>query len=91
MHSVLPIGPTEWEQVLDLHSAQYPGRDVNSLRRKYTTLHRKKMPTGDPLCPEEVRMAKACKYRIAQKADLGDATGEYDMMQEDDRADDDPE
>ena len=49
------------------------------------------MPTGDPLCPEEVRMAKACKYRIAQKADLGDATGDYDMMQDDDRADDDPE
>ena len=48
------------------------------------------MPTADQLCPDKVRMAKSCKYRIAQTADLGDGTGEYDMMQDDNRADDEP-
>ena len=91
MHQILPIGPLEWDQVLELHSVQFPGRDVNGLRRKYNTLHRKKMPIGDPHMPEEIGMAKSCKYCISQKAKLGDGTGQYDMMQEDDCADDDPE
>ena len=91
MNDVLPIGPTEWEEVLDAHSVRFPGRDVNGLRRKYTTLHRKKIPTGDPHMPEPVRMAKLCKYRTADKADLGDGTGHFDMMMENGLADDDPE
>ena len=91
MISILPIGPTEWEQVWEHHNVTFPGRDVNGLRRKYTTLHRKKIPTGDPNMPDEVHMAKQCKYRIAQKAELGDGTGAYDMMVEESRADDDPE
>ena len=91
MLQVLPIGPDEWDEVWNLHSVQFPGRDCNGLRRKYTTLHRKKMPTGDPFMPDEVRMAKHCKVCIAQKAELGDGTGQYDMLQDDDRADDDPE
>ena len=91
MESILPIGPTKWDQVWEQHSVVFPDRELNTLRRKYTTLHRKKIPTGDPHMPDEVRMAKHCKYGISQKAELGDATGEYDMMQEDDRADDDPE
>ena len=71
----LPIGPDEWDIVWNLHSVQFPGRDVNSLRCKYTTLHRKNMPTDDPHMPDCVRMAKVCKVCIAQKAELGDGTG----------------
>ena len=41
MLNVLPIGPTEWEEVLDQHCVSFPERDVESLRRKYTTLHKK--------------------------------------------------
>ena len=65
MHSIFPIGPTEWKQVLELHSVQFQGRDTNTLRRKYTTLHRKMKPTGNPNMPDEVRMAKSCKSDIA--------------------------
>ena len=41
MEAVVPIGPIEWDEVLDQHSTLFPGRDVDSLRRKYTALHRK--------------------------------------------------
>ena len=91
MSDILPIGPTEWEQVLDSHSVHFPGRDVNGLRRKYTTLHRKKIPTGDPNMPDAVRMAKRCKYRIADKAELCDGSSHYNMMRGNDAADVDPE
>ena len=39
METVVPIGPTEWDEVLDQHCEVFPGRDVDSLRRKYTTQH----------------------------------------------------
>jgi hypothetical protein len=39
-------------------------------------LHRKKIPTGDPFCPEDVRLAKRLKYAIGMRADIG--TGEED-------------
>ena len=61
MLDILPIGPTEWEQVLDAHSVSFPGRDVNGLRRKYTTLHHKRISTGDPSMPDAVCLAKRCK------------------------------
>ena len=80
MESILPIGPTKWDQVWEQHSVVFPDRELNTLRRKYTTLHRKKIPTGDPHMPDEVRMTKRCKYKIAEKAELGDGTGQYDMM-----------
>ena len=48
MHSILPIGPMEWDLVVEAHTATYEGRDVDSIRRKYTSLHRRKIPTGDP-------------------------------------------
>ena len=79
MQKIKPIGPYEWEEVADAHSQQYPGRDVESLRRKYTTTHMRKVPTGDPTCPAEVRLAKRVKMLIGEKADLGEAENEYDM------------
>ena len=39
---------------------------------------------------DEVRMAKSSKYRISHKAELGNGTGQYGMILEDDHADDDP-
>ena len=80
MERVLPIGPDEWAKVLDEHSTSYPGRDVESLRRKYTNLHRKKVPTGDPNCPPEIALAKKVKYMIGDKAQIGDGHLEYDML-----------
>ena len=80
MQSILPIGPNEWDMVVDAHSAKYEGRDLESLRRKYTSLHRKKMKTGSPNIPPEVLLAKKVKYMIGDKAEIGDGTEEYNML-----------
>ena len=44
--TIILIGPYEWEQVNGKHSQQYPGHDIESLRFKYMTTHRRKVPTG---------------------------------------------
>lgn len=71
MERILPIGPEEWEQVVQEHSAVYSGRDVDSIRRKYTSLHRKQVPTGSPHMTPEIHAAKRIKYKIGDKADVG--------------------
>ena len=45
MDEILPIGQEEWETVVERHSKDYPGRDVDSVRRKFATMHRKEIPT----------------------------------------------
>ena len=49
LEDILPIGPDEWESVMQQHNQAYPlpGRDVYAIRRKYMTLQRKMIPTGD--------------------------------------------
>ena len=81
MANIKPIGPDEWQQVVDEHNQLYGemNRSVDSLRRKFASLHRKKVPTGDPHCPEEVKLAKRVKYSIGNKADLGDAEEEMNI------------
>ena len=79
MEVILPIGPEEWLKVLTEHSVLFPGRDVDGLRRKYTSVYRKKVPTGDPNIPLEVEMAKKVKYLIGDKAMVGGGSEEYDM------------
>ena len=84
METVVLIGPNEWDEVLDQHSRLFPGRDVDSLRRKFTTLHREKIPTGDPNMPLEVRLVKKVKCAISDKAELGDGIGDFDLMPNED-------
>ena len=81
MEEILPIGSQEWDQLLQLHLVDFPttGRTVDSLRRKYASLHRKKIPTGDPECPVEVKKAKRVKRLIGIKADLGCGEEEMDI------------
>jgi hypothetical protein len=52
---VKPISQTAWEMVLAEHNVEFghKNRTVESFRRKYSQLHRKKIPTGDPECPDE--------------------------------------
>ena len=52
MEEILPIGQDEWDEVVSRHSIGFPGRDIDSIRRKYATLHRKSIPTGDPSMPK---------------------------------------
>ena len=79
MLQIMPIGGDDWEAVLEEHSILFPGREVESLRRKFSLLHRKKIPTGDPRCPEEVILAKRIKYQISSRADVGDGEEEMDL------------
>ena len=67
MERILPIGTEEWEQVQMDHSKNYPGRDVESIHRKYNSLHRKQVPTGDPNIPPEILAAKRVKQKIWMK------------------------
>lgn len=53
----LPLCKEEWVAVLSRHEKRYPGlkRTVDSLKRTFAALHRKKMPTGDPIMPPDVQ------------------------------------
>ena len=77
MFEVLPICPDEWDEVLSRHTMQFPNRSVDSIRRKYQELHRKDVPTGDPHCPADVRLAKRVKYVIGDKAEMGGGEESY--------------
>jgi hypothetical protein len=63
IHEILPVGAADWTAVLEAHSVDFPGREVDSLRREFSLLHRKKTPAGDPRCPEEVKLAKRIKVK----------------------------
>ena len=60
MEQYLPVGTQEWEYIANEYSSAHPRplRDVASLRRKFNTLAKKKMPTGNPSCPPFVCRAK---------------------------------
>ena len=62
-----------------MHTARYPGRTIQSVRRKYTLTHRKKAPSGDPDQPEEIRLAKEIKNLIGDKALIGGGEEVYNM------------
>ena len=80
IRSVLSIGGTEWGTVENLHLQEWPEikRSKDSLRRKFSSLYRTKMPTGNPACPPLVRLAKQVqgeiKFRIM--ASGGENNGE---------------
>jgi hypothetical protein len=79
MKELLPIGGHEWDEVLHRHSIRYPERDVESLRRKFSELHRRLAGAGNPVCPTEVKLAKRLKYLISQRADTGDGNEVMDL------------
>ena len=86
----LPIGLEEWEAVLREHIETWPesGRDTTSIRRKFNQLANKKVPTGDPRCPPQVKEAKRILYLIKQKADVEDFDSEDEEEEEEDDCDD---
>lgn len=44
---------------------------LDSLRRKFASLHIKEIPTGDPLFPEDVHRAKHIRHKMSDQVDLG--------------------
>jgi hypothetical protein len=72
LEKTLPIGPDEWDQVMQIHQTRYPNRDVSSLRRKFNALVKVRMPTGDPNCPQEVALAKRIMFGMQERADAAE-------------------
>ena len=79
MTTIVSVDGDEWEMVVAEHSKNYPGREVDSVKRKFATIHRRKAPSGDPNIPEYVRMAKELKEMIRDKAMINVADEIYDM------------
>lgn len=51
----------------------YPknGRNVDPLKRKFMSLHRPEPPTGDPMIPNDVLLAKRILQNMTERADRG--------------------
>ena len=69
MAEILPIDAKEWGQVME-RTQEKTGieRTAPSLKRKFQTLHRKKIQTGNSNMPEEVLAAKRIFHKIRQRA-----------------------
>ncbi len=74
VEDILPLSTTQWESVVEMHSARYPdkGRTVDGLKRKFKELHIKRIPTGDPHCPPAVHRAKQLRNAIIELMDESD-------------------
>jgi hypothetical protein len=74
IEEVLPCGADQWERVgsaFRLHFAGAPKpRDTDSLKLKFKTLRLHKKPTGDPLCPPDVKRAKRIYRAIEVHSDV---------------------
>lgn len=69
---VLPICAEEWNDVHKLYSDwcrlnTRMERSVESIKEKFSKLHKSKKKTGDPSCPPDVRLAKQLNKEIADK------------------------
>ena len=78
LEEFLPLCQDERDHVASLHSSRYPRerRTMDSLKRKFSSLHRKRIPTGDPMIPNDVKWAKKIRGKMTERADLssrGDA------------------
>jgi hypothetical protein len=81
--TMLPLGAVMWQNVgVEYNKLAPRPRDLDSLRRKYNSLHQKKMPTGDPNMSKHVRLAKHINYKILEKSELstGDTSDEDDVI-----------
>ena len=76
----LPISKSDWTEVVESLTAMgHVGRTVESVKRKFQELHRKKAPTGDPSCPPNVLWAKRIHRMIGDRADVGNGDEEYEL------------
>ncbi len=80
VEQILPVDGEDWEEVARLHNLNFPtnGRDASKLKRKFQQLYRVEMPTGNPMCPPDVRMAKRIREQIRDKTEIDD--GEEELV-----------
>jgi len=76
----LPISATLWENIQKSHLSRYPDqrRGVDSIKRKFKELYSKRVKTGDPNCPQEVRRAKHLRHQIVESMNASDLNGSGD-------------
>ena len=82
IEKVLPIHQDDWAIIKVQHDVFYGHleRTTDSFKRKCRSLHRQKIPTGNPAMPDEVRVAKRAYFKIGQKADIGDGREGFDPI-----------
>ena len=75
-----PLCMTAWDEIAEKHSEFFPltERDGEGLRRKFNSLANKKMPTGDPRIPPEVKKAKDLRWQMGESAGLKTGSPEKD-------------
>jgi hypothetical protein len=87
IENVLPRGANEWTIVAERYNSNRPRgfveRDEESMRNKFKSLRNVKKPTGDPLCPEEVRRAKRIQREIEAKIGVETLDDNMSMFNED--------
>lgn len=68
----LPLRSTVWQSVLTEHEQCFPqqSRPVETLQRKFTNLHQKKMRTGDHLMPDDVCNEKKIHQMMIRRGDI---------------------
>ncbi|PXF47026.1 hypothetical protein BWQ96_03216 [Gracilariopsis chorda] len=78
----LPLAKEEWDHIVRLHSERYPEhkRTVASLKRKFASLHRRRIPTGAPTIPPDVEKAKRIRYSMTERADIGEGEDSDDIL-----------
>jgi hypothetical protein len=84
---MIPMSNTDWDNISEIHDANFPGlnRTSDSLKRKFQEMARTKIPTGDPNCPLHIRIAKRAYYKLVKSLDgsTGGGSGELDLGLED--------
>jgi len=79
LKEIKPTEPDEWQQVVEKHREKFAGREMESIRRKFASFHRKQIAIGNPTCPWYVKEAKAIKYLIGRKAGLVDGEDVFNI------------
>jgi hypothetical protein len=86
---MLPVDGEDWDKLTRLHNLNFPtnGWDSAKLKRKFQQLYHVEMPTGDPMCPPDVRLAKRIREQIRDKAEIDDGEGELTLLDQEDNED----
>lgn len=74
LDTTLPLCKDEWSKVLEEHDKTFHlyNCTIRSQKssRKFATLHKKKIPTGDLIIPSDVKKAKHIRYKMTECANM---------------------
>jgi hypothetical protein len=78
----VPMDGADWDVITEEFNTSYPrlARQKRNLRTKFLELAGKRVPTGDPNCPIEVKTVKRILELIKNKAHMYDTNGLQDEV-----------